>query len=486
MAKPPPAWFSALFDELAALGLPPLDEYRRDDAWGQWEERWSVEPPAEAGVCLARAIALYPGRAWTCETLRATPGAALFAGWLSSLGAISAGALVVGDVDEAWFGSATVKVRFTASGGRFELFPRHVHGRGLLRELLDGASVVAERAVFRELAIERGDLEDDGLDHTIVCLPRDAERALAERGVRFVKPDEPSPAARGWVARWLAKIGAAAPSPPLAAPATSIRRIGDRPLHATAPTAEPAHPAPPTAATIQEPAAETPLLSEIVGCAGTLSQLTEVLQPHARPTWKPVTERGDPSSHASKFGGAPWLTPRERIPRCEECEEPMSLAVQLDLAALPAELRGTGLLQCFVCLDDYQACARVVTRDRRVARATPARLPARAIVGWIGGPRELPGPSEWEPLGIALDRRASAVAEDELDEPGDGDKLGGFPAHIQHADLGHCARCGRPRALLIQVAARRNLAVDFGDSGRLFVAICRDHPDAALARIESY
>jgi hypothetical protein len=68
MAAPPPAWFSVLLDELAALGLPPLDEYRRDDAWGRWEERWSVQPPAEAGVALARAIALYPGRVLTCET----------------------------------------------------------------------------------------------------------------------------------------------------------------------------------------------------------------------------------------------------------------------------------------------------------------------------------------------------------------------------------------------------------------------------------
>jgi hypothetical protein len=95
MPESPPAWFSALLDELAALGLPPLDEYRRDDAWGRWEERWSVQPPTETGVALARTVALYPGRVWTCETPHATPGAARFAGWLSALAAISGGALVI-------------------------------------------------------------------------------------------------------------------------------------------------------------------------------------------------------------------------------------------------------------------------------------------------------------------------------------------------------------------------------------------------------
>jgi hypothetical protein len=69
-----------------------------------------------------------------------------------------------GDVEETWSGSATVKVLFAANGGWFELLPRHVHGPGLLRELLDAASKAAERAVFRELAIERVDHEDEDED----------------------------------------------------------------------------------------------------------------------------------------------------------------------------------------------------------------------------------------------------------------------------------------------------------------------------------
>jgi hypothetical protein len=475
MAAPPPAWFSAVLDELAALGLPPLDEYRRDDVWGRWEDRWGDRSPAAAGVALARAIALYPGRVWSCETPRASQGAAGFAGWLAALAAISGGALVVGDVEEVWSRGTSVVVRFAANGGWFELLPRHVHGRGLLRELLDAAHAAAEHAVFRELAIERGGREygdddeddDDGADHTVVCVPHDAGRVLAARGVRFVEPDRPVP---GRLARLL---GLTASRPRAVEPVTMIRRVGDRPLRVTAPPPAPA------------PAAETPLLSEIVGGAGVVARLTEAIRPHARPTWTPITEPGDPATQASKFGGAPWMTPRERIPRCASCEQPMPLAVQLDLEALPAELRGTGLLQCFVCLEDREACARVVTTDRRVARASAAGLPARAVVGWADGPRELPGPAHWEPLGIALDARAAAVAEDELDPPGGGDKLGGFPAHIQDPDLGRCERCGRPRALLIQLSGRRSLAVDLGDHGRLFVAICRDHPDAALARIES-
>lgn len=113
-----------------------------------------------------------------------------------------------------------------------------------------------------------------------------------------------------------------------------------------------------------------------------------------------------------------------------------------------------------------------------------AQLPARAIVGWAEQRSELPGPAHWESLGVALGEPAAAAAEDELDDPAEGDKLGGWPAYIQQPSLGDCPQCGQPRALLLQVASQGNLAVHFGDGGRLFVAACREHPRAVEARIE--
>jgi hypothetical protein len=248
-----------------------------------------------------------------------------------------------------------------------------------------------------------------------------------------------------------------------------IRRIGDRPVSEVSKLRD-----------------EAPLLSEIMAGAGPLGRITEALQPHARPAWTPVTEPGESPVHASKFGGTPWLNTGERPPRCATCDQPMALAVQLDLAALPAALRATGLLQCFVCLEDYEATARVVGRARRAAAPATTGLPARAIVGWTERRDELPGPAHWESLGIALDEPAASLAEDDLEEPAGGDKLGGWPAHLQEPSVGRCTRCGQPRALLLQVASDGNLAVDLGDGGRLFVAACREHPKVVTARIELY
>src|SRR5882672_2095765 len=76
MAAPPPAWFLDALDELARLGLPEVDEHRREDMWGGWEERWSTDQPAEERITLSRAIAMYPGCVWRCGSLQATPTSA--------------------------------------------------------------------------------------------------------------------------------------------------------------------------------------------------------------------------------------------------------------------------------------------------------------------------------------------------------------------------------------------------------------------------
>lgn len=467
MAERPPAWFLGSLDELAQLGLPALDDYRRDDLWGGWEERWGTRRPADASTTLSRVLSLYPGGVWTCASLRATPRSSSFRDWFAALAAISRAALVIGDVEEMWSAGSTVRVRFAANGGGFELVPTLPYGSTLTRELLDAVNATVDGVVFHELVIGRGEDDEDDDDITIVCLPRQAARELRARGVRFVETAVPMPPSRGRAARWLEKLGVVERPPAATPPLTSIRRLGDRPTIATRATRP-----------------EAPLLSEIVADAGGLRRVTDALQPHARPTWSPVTEPGGSPAHASQFGGAPWLHADEHVPRCASCDTPMSLAVQLDLEALPAVLRATGLLQCFVCLDDHEAHARVVGRARRAAAQPAARLPARAIVGWAERGSELPGPAHWDSLGVRLGEPAASIAEDELEEPAEDDKLGGWPAYIQQPSLGRCSQCGQARELLIQVASEGNLAIHFGDGGRLFVATCRDHPEAVAARIE--
>src|SRR5262245_15468341 len=143
MAASPPAWFLASVDELVRLGFAELDEYRRDDMWGGWEERWSTGQPADAGTTLSRAISLYPGCVWTCESLAPTPESASFGDWFSGLAAISRGALVIRAVEEAW-SRYRVTVRFATRNGWFEFSSKPTHGSALTRELLAAANAAVD------------------------------------------------------------------------------------------------------------------------------------------------------------------------------------------------------------------------------------------------------------------------------------------------------------------------------------------------------
>jgi hypothetical protein len=142
----------------------------------------------------------------------------------------------------------------------------------------------------------------------------------------------------------------------------------------------------------------------------------------------PVTEAGDGPDTASKFSGTPWLCSGESWPACLRCGAPMALFLQLNLATLPAEIRGelgAGLLQMFYCVSrrecstqgegcrepfsPYQLLRRVSPLSCGSAPAFPKfdhEIPARRITGWQPV-EDYADRTEWVDLGIEADDEAA-------------------------------------------------------------------------------
>ena len=219
------------------------------------------------------------------------------------------------------------------------------------------------------------------------------------------------------------------------------------------------------------------------------------LAPFERPAWLPLTEEGDGAAADSKFAGTPFLAESEEWPRCPNCDMPLQLFVQLNLAQLPEPVRdeyGTGLLQLFYCTSDEGACedacdawqpfsdsviARLVPAGADAARAASAEVenpvPPKRIVGW----REIedyPGPQEGETLGVELDD-AAWDAMFENGSPRAGDKLAGWPFWVQDVEYPDCPECGRRMRLVFQVDSNDNLPYDFGDVGTGHITQCPEH-----------
>src|SRR5690242_11115830 len=83
------------------------------------------------------------------------------------------------------------------------------------------------------------------------------------------------------------------------------------------------------------------------------------LQPFKQKAWKPIIEDKDGSLRVSKFSGIPYLKPDEEYPKCQNCQKPMQLFIQLNLDELPESLSGkygAGLLQLFYCTSENPDC----------------------------------------------------------------------------------------------------------------------------------
>lgn len=245
-----------------------------------------------------------------------------------------------------------------------------------------------------------------------------------------------------------------------------------------------------------------------------LQQLAPWRNAHKRTAWKPVVEEKDGETTASKFLGIPWLAEDEPYPCCRNCQAPMPLFFQLNLADLPVELTGrfgSGLLQLFYCTsDDCEGSWEAFSDSQLVRLVQPSEptqsliaesdpeFPAKTIVGWTPLD-DYPDPMEYDELGLifrynfsartvqiqcpsvgletealpmkdALKAEAVTIAEM-------GDKLGGYPHWIQGVEYPHCPECNRRMEVIFQLDSEDNLPFTFGDGGCGHITQCPEHQE---------
>lgn len=241
----------------------------------------------------------------------------------------------------------------------------------------------------------------------------------------------------------------------------------------------------------------------------TTDELRKKISGLRRKAWKPVVTAGDAAVTASKFSGAPWLSPEETWPLCRHCGQPMQLFLQLSLAELPADLAGVfgeGLLQMFYCTNTQPQCeveclpsepfaeSQLLRLIRPTADTRPVQLPelpgrlwqggegyypARRITGWQEV-EDYPHSAECAEHGVTIDDTELDLMND-LGYPVQGDKLAGWPAWIQawpgYLPYPNCRQCGRRMQFVFQIDSECNLPHMFGDCGRGYLTQCPEHKD---------
>lgn len=229
---------------------------------------------------------------------------------------------------------------------------------------------------------------------------------------------------------------------------------------------------------------------------------------YARKAWRPKADFGRGTACDSRYGGVPWLAQGESWPACQHCRRPLQLLLQLNLAHLP-EPEGTGLIQLFYCTNRETGCEDVCEAHLPFSAATLVRLvypessapvsvrvprdgrtpySERLITGWRELGPELPWFDEAWDLLEARQTPIDPFWQDSLDEmadPAQGDKLGGWPRWIRNVDYPECPRCHTNMELFFQLA-NDHLPLRFGDEGCGWLTRCPDHPDELAFSWESY
>ena len=186
----------------------------------------------------------------------------------------------------------------------------------------------------------------------------------------------------------------------------------------------------------------------------------------------------------------------------------MALFLQLDLAALPAEVGGESglrsapdvLLRQSPRVRPAEAkvvgnrslrtncsagSARARAGPRRLFRRSTTHIPARRITGWQPVD-DYPDRTEWPDLGIEADDDAADALVDLGYTPRQQDKLLGWPSWPQYVDYPSCRVCGRELWLVFQLESDQNLHYMFGDDGCGHITCCPDHPDELAFQWSSY
>lgn len=232
-----------------------------------------------------------------------------------------------------------------------------------------------------------------------------------------------------------------------------------------------------------------------VAYAEPMREFPPSLRPYVRTTWAPTVAPGDPPC-GSKFGGTAWLPEGTSHPRCGNCERPLPLIAQLEVASLPEAARfgGDGMLQLFYCLSTDPLCendtaawaphassvvARRIDLSQPGARsnADAQVLDAKAIVGWTSH-TDVPHVEELESLGAEAEEDIMEADDDEEGSlrPRSGEKLWGWPLWIQGVEYPSCRICDTSMQLVLQIDSDGLVDVMWGDVGCAHLTQCPHHP----------
>jgi hypothetical protein len=259
--------------------------------------------------------------------------------------------------------------------------------------------------------------------------------------------------------------------------------------------------------------------NEDVRKPGTREEILEALAPWRarmrRTAWFPEVSEGDGAEKGSRFGGLPWLPEGTEHPTCQICGEPLRLLLQLDVDSLPEAARGAlpkgSLVQAFYCEDEdceseggWEPFARS-HRVRAVDASNPGRLaepvgephPVKSIASWRAED-DAPHPEEFEALGLrsSYDFQArtlqlccpelslesapvslDALSVEQIAQPKEGDKLGGWPFWIQSSEYPSCQRCKQPMRVFFQIESEQNVPQMWGDVGMMYLSQCEADPE---------
>lgn len=261
-----------------------------------------------------------------------------------------------------------------------------------------------------------------------------------------------------------------------------------------------------------------------VSSSPTMDLIASKLGHLRRPTWKPVTVRGDADVRASKFAGRPWLSADEDYPLCPDCQQPLRFFLQLNLEELPKAAHqqfGDGILQLFYCTNEDMQCdvwepfspCKLIRIVQPLGTPSNAELP---VVDWNSGSALIEGEfpakhivrwqasetyPDWSELqtseSIQFTRTESEVLlaagiehttmfDSEIPQfmdttrmyPVEADRLAGYPTWLQRAEYPNCPVCNQlMNQLIFEFASDDNVPYLWGDAGTGYVLQCPEHKE---------
>jgi Domain of unknown function (DUF1963) len=251
---------------------------------------------------------------------------------------------------------------------------------------------------------------------------------------------------------------------------------------------------------------ELELIEEAVRSQRIDGEIPILLERFARRTYVPEGAKEDGPQSASKFGGTPVLGDDESWPPCDNCDKPMHLMVQLDMATLPEGMHPVdrGWIQLFYCVSRDPNCEQdceawspgagstlvrwlesapdapkqAVADDERAAPPFPDYSPSR-VTAWAEGKRELPAYGDNPDLTQTLNEQDidyQDLTDREL-TASTGDKLGGWPAWVKDPAYAKCPKCHEPMSFVVQLESKGLSGQAFGELGAGHVLQCTTHPE---------